>query len=98
MSPARPVLKKCGPDLLPVTVFGNGQSEYLPLPGLRGADGLVTTRWHLTWRERFRLLFYGDIWLQMLTFGRSIQPVKFLVNEPTPSECGFDIPEPELPA
>jgi len=58
------------------TVFVAEQLPYVPLLGWRGRDGLVVTRWRLTWKERFQIFFGGSLWLEILTFYQIIQPVK----------------------
>jgi hypothetical protein len=59
---------------------------YLPLHAWRSPEGDVVTRWHLTWRERLRLLFGGTLWLTVLTFNRPLQPVKLDTTCPIPSK------------
>jgi hypothetical protein len=56
-------------------VYAKDQPEYLPLPAWKGLDGHRVTRWNLTWKERFQVLFGGSIWLSILTFNRPLQPV-----------------------
>ncbi len=73
MQPVSPV----APGLaLPEIVFAKSQPEYNPLPAYRSDDGLVVTRWKLTWMERITVLLGGNLWLSVLTFNRPIQPVK----------------------
>lgn len=55
-------------------VFADDQPEYLPLPAHRDNYGTVTARWHMSWRERVRVLLSGDIWLSILTFNHPLQP------------------------
>jgi hypothetical protein len=71
---------------LPVTVYAENQPEYLQLPSYKADDGMVITRWKLTLRERLRLLWRGDLWLYVLTFNRSLQPVKLDTLPPTMSK------------
>jgi hypothetical protein len=61
---------------LPVTIFAKDQPQYNQLPAYVDSQGAVITRWKLTWRERLRILFSGNLWLIVLTFGRPLQPVK----------------------
>lgn len=58
-------------------VFGEGQPEYIPLPGYRkpGVEGRVITLWRGTWRERLKFLFTGELWLSQLTFNVHLQPI-----------------------
>ena len=54
-------------------VFAKDQPQYLPLPAYSAA-GQVITCWRLTWRERFKLLVTGKLWLRQLTFSAALQP------------------------
>lgn len=88
MTPQSPVLLKPN-DPLPEIIIGKNQPEYIPLPILLSNDnhGTATMRYKLTWRERFSILFHGDLWLQQLTFHSMFQPIKPSVNEPSVDEC-----------
>ena len=57
-------------------IFAKDQPEYQPLPALRVADerGEVVTCWSLSFKERLRVLFRGEIWLCMLTFNKPLTP------------------------
>ena len=55
-------------------VYAKDQPEYLPLPAHRTIDGTVTACWKGSWRERFRFLFSGRMYLRLLTFNKSLQP------------------------
>lgn len=79
MKPIKPTLPS-RPDVQGLTVAAN-QEPYIALPGVLDSNRF-TTRWQLTWRERFKILRTGDLWLQMLTFRGPVQPVKLLVDEP----------------
>jgi hypothetical protein len=57
-------------------VFAKDQPEYIPLPALKFSDGLVVTRWNLSWAERIMLLFGGSVYLGMLTFNNPLQPIR----------------------
>jgi hypothetical protein len=58
-------------------VFAKDQPEYLPLPALPvNGNQLIITRWKLSRVERLRVLFHGDVYLWMSTFGKPLQPVK----------------------
>lgn len=65
-------------------VFAKDQPEYLPLPAHFTDDeyGVATFCWRLTFRERFKLVFTGQIWQQVLTFRRPLQPQKILTDKP----------------
>lgn len=57
-------------------VFAEDQPEYVALPAWKGPDGMVVTRWKLSWMERLRILLGGSLWLSVLTFNKPLQPVK----------------------
>jgi hypothetical protein len=80
MRPVTPVFP--GLPNLPEVTFAKDQPQYIPLPALLQSDGLVTTRWSLTWRERIQVLFGGNLWLQVLTFNRPFQPVSLSTECP----------------
>lgn len=50
-------------------VFAEDQPEYQPLPAYKdsGANGEVITCWKLSFRERLRILFKGEMWLCLLS-------------------------------
>lgn len=57
-------------------VFAKDQPQYIPLPALRFPDGLVVTRWSLTWSERIRIMLGGSIFLGVLTFHNPLHPIR----------------------
>ena len=63
-------------------VYAKDQPEYLPLPAYRQDDGLVITCWKLNFFERLKILFYGKFYIQLLTFGNKLQPIKPTVENP----------------
>ena len=89
MTPQSPVF--VGSSVREVLIAKN-QPPYLPLPAVVSADacGTVTTRWRLTWRERWRVLLRGDVWLQMLCFHEPVTPVKLSVWQPEIKEATHD--------
>ena len=65
------------------TVFAKNQKPYIPLPAWVqpvGAAYRVTSRWSLSWRERFAVFFGGHFYISMLTGGNP-QPVRPWVLE-----------------
>ncbi len=86
MKPMSPVLP--GVDL-EETVYSKNQPPYIPLPARRLEDpeGTILTRWRLTWRERCKILWSGDLYLWVLTFGQRLQPLRPTVDRP---EMGID--------
>jgi hypothetical protein len=75
---------------LPVTKFAENQQEYITLPAWVGPDGMVVTRWSLSWAERLRILFGGSLWLSVLTFNKPLQPVKLTAECPIMGHTGHD--------
>lgn len=63
-------------------VFAKDQPQYRPLPALRLEDGRVITRWKLSLKERFQVLWTGSLFLQQLTFNSPLQPQLPSVDEP----------------
>lgn len=57
-------------------IFAENQPEYMTLPAFKNKSphGQVVTCWSLSFRERLRVLFFGDIWLSMLTFNKPLTP------------------------
>ena len=52
------------------------QPPYIPLPVLRFSDGLVVSRWSLSWAERIHLILGGSLFLGILTFNKPLQPIR----------------------
>ena len=57
-------------------IIAKDQPQYLPLPAhfFAGAEGRIAFCWQLSWGERLKLLFTGQLWQQSLTFGEPLQP------------------------
>jgi len=53
----------------------NQTDKYNPIPAHIAADGTVTMCWSLDLQERRDVSESGKIWLQVLTFGQSLQPL-----------------------
>lgn len=75
---------------LPTVEYAKDQPEYNALPAWRGEDGMVVTRWHLSFKERLQVLIGGSIWLTMLTFNKPLQPVKLTTECPIMRHTGYD--------
>lgn len=68
-------------------VYAKDQPEYLPLPAYRNDDGMeVTACWGMTWRERFRVLLTGRVYVTLLTFGRPLTPSIVSTEPPHPNQ------------
>jgi hypothetical protein len=75
-----------------VIVFAKDQPQYIPLPAvvLDGVHGRVITRWTLTEEERQAVLEGADLYLELLTFGQPLQPMRLTVGGPCPMEATTD--------
>ena len=64
------------------TVFAKDQPEYQPIPAFKAESpqGEVVTCWKLSFRERLRILFKGEIWLCLMTFNKPLTP-SFMTTE-----------------
>jgi len=63
-------------------VYAEHQPEYLPLPAHKDEEGIVTSCWRPSFIERLKILVFGRIYLQVLTFNKPLQPLKMAVNNP----------------
>ncbi len=63
----------------PGAVFGT-EDEVVGLPVHRSGDQVISC-WRLTWRERFRLILGGHVWLHILT-SRTHPPVVVTAESP----------------
>lgn len=83
MIPVSPVLPR-----YPEIVFAKDQPQYLQLPAAvlggreGGREGRIITRWRLSLYERLKVLLTGNIFLEILTFNKPLQPVR-LGTEPS---------------
>lgn len=87
MKPVSPIIP--GVEL-PEVKFAEDQPEYETLPAFIGSDGVVLTRWKLSFSERLRVLFTGDIYLFVWTFRQPLQPVALSVEAPKVTEGSGD--------
>jgi hypothetical protein len=67
-------------------VLAKDQPQYIPLPAVPYADQheqiRVLTRWRLTDEERAAIANGVDLWLELMTFGEPLQPVRLSVECP----------------
>lgn len=65
--------------------YGANQPEYIPLPAARlhNPEGSALTRWSLSDEERRAIAEGADVYLEQLTFGQRLQPVRLSVGWPT---------------
>lgn len=87
MKPITPVLKSGIPPsrklVLEEVTYAKDQPQYNPLPVVKSQDGHLTSRWKLSFLERVRILFCGDVYLRIHTFNKPLQPVKLTITEPS---------------
>lgn len=62
-------------------VWAKDQPPYLPLPAYTDARETISC-WRLTWRERWRILWTGQLWLRQSNFGQKLQPQRPSVETP----------------
>lgn len=69
-------------------VYAKNQKEYLPLPALveNSVNGHVVTRWKLDWKERLKIVLFGNLWLTLITFHQPLQPVILTADFPLRKE------------
>lgn len=89
MTPVSPVIPGCSLDEV---VFAQNRPEYIPLPSWKSSDGMVVSRWRMTWAERLKVLFSGNLWLLQLTFNDPLQPVKLSAEPPVTDMRGTCAP------
>jgi len=63
--------------------FAKDQPEYRTLPAFRNntPQGEVITCWKLSFKERLRVLFFGCVWLNLLTFNKPLTPSFMTTNK-----------------
>ena len=62
-------------------VWAKNQPPYLPLPAYTNERETISC-WQLTWKERFKLLIFGKIWLRQSNFGAKLQPQLLTIDTP----------------
>lgn len=63
-------------------VYAESQPEYLPLPAHKTKDGVVTSCWKMTLKERLKVSITGRIYLSVMTFNKPLQPLLISTNRP----------------
>jgi excinuclease UvrABC helicase subunit UvrB len=63
--------------------YAENQPEYMPLPVVKSASGVVMSRWELTDEEMEILIKTKSIYLQVHTFNQMLQPVSLFVEPET---------------
>src|SRR5271154_6677019 len=72
-------------------VYAANQPEYLPLRTLVCADGRVVSRWALTPEQRKAVAEGADIFLELSTFFKPLQPIRMAVGDGK-ADCPADVP------
>ena len=62
-------------------VWAKNQPPYLPLPAYTNERETISC-WALSWRERFRVLWTGRLWLRQMNFGQALQPQAPCIESP----------------
>ncbi len=60
-------------------LFAKDQPEYIPLPAISDGNKVIT-KWKLTKEELEEVAITGEIYLELLTFGQPLQPIKLSTN------------------
>jgi len=67
-------------------VYAKDQPEYIPLPCLpvneTDGTGTIIERWSFTWRERLAIFFGRDLFVQVMTFEKPLQPIHLSIEPP----------------
>lgn len=63
-------------------VFAKDQPEYQPLPALRidSPQGEVISCWKMNFKERIKVLFFGRVWVSLMSFNKPLTPSYISVN------------------
>jgi len=68
------------------TDIAQNQDQYITLPAHIDDVGIVTSCWEMTWMERLKVLFFGQVFLCIMTFHKPLQPQKMTVDNPVKSK------------
>jgi hypothetical protein len=63
-------------------IDAKGQPHYARLPSHNTDDGMRTVRWRFSPRDRLRMFFTGNVWLQIMTFNKPLQALKLSTVAP----------------
>lgn len=64
------------------TTYAKNHPKYLSLPAHKDNNGIVTSCWHLDWKERLLVLLTGRVYSQVVTDNKGLQPQKLVVDNP----------------
>jgi hypothetical protein len=77
VKPASPVLVGC-----PQIIIAKDQPPYTPISAVVVDQDTIMTRWRLSWWERVVVLFRGNVYLYVMTFGKPLQPLAMQAVKP----------------
>ena len=65
-------------------IYAENQKQYQSLPVYEDdkQGGRVFHCWRLSFRERIKVLFIGKLWINILNFGKPLQPIKPMIDSP----------------
>lgn len=66
-------------------VWAKNQKPYLPLPAYMNERETISL-WKLSWVERLKVLYRGQLWLRQLNFEERLQPQAPCVDSPFQQE------------
>lgn len=61
-------------------VFAENQDEYLNLPALKLDSGEVISCWKMSFKDRFKVLLTGKVWISLLSFNKPLTPYLMSIN------------------
>ena len=62
-------------------VFAKDQPQYKQLPAFKDDEGTVVFCMKMTFLERLRALFTGEIWCSLMTFNKPLTPSYFTTKK-----------------
>jgi hypothetical protein len=64
-------------------VYAKDQPEYIPLRTLisAGPERKVLSRWTLTDKQREAVAKGADVFLELMTFGKPLQPIRMIISD-----------------
>lgn len=62
--------------------YGVGQEAYQELPAVRTPQGVVVSKWRLTNEEIETIRLTGCLFVEQMTFGFNLQPIRVRVDQP----------------
>lgn len=79
MKPVSPVIPG---ESFPETIIAKDQPEYMPLPVIAMAGGVILSRWEMDEAERKAVSISGELFVCLLTFGGKMPEISFQIDSP----------------